>query len=55
MPVDLELAPKVKRPAGQPCCEPVAAGLVDSERRGLGAYYYVNPNALAELTTWLAR
>ena len=23
MPVDLELAPKQKRPAGQPCCEPV--------------------------------
>jgi ArsR family transcriptional regulator, arsenate/arsenite/antimonite-responsive transcriptional repressor len=24
MPVDLELAPKRKRPAGEPCCEPVA-------------------------------
>jgi len=23
MPVDLELAPKTKRPAGAPCCEPV--------------------------------
>ena len=23
MPVDLELAPKSKRPAGDPCCEPV--------------------------------
>src|ERR1041384_5777273 len=23
MPVDLELAPKQKRPAGEPCCEPV--------------------------------
>ena len=23
MPVDLELAPKTKRPAGDPCCEPV--------------------------------
>jgi ArsR family transcriptional regulator, arsenate/arsenite/antimonite-responsive transcriptional repressor len=23
MPVDLELAPKRKRPAGEPCCEPV--------------------------------
>src|SRR5918996_6171800 len=23
MPVDLELAPKTKSPAGQPCCEPV--------------------------------
>ena len=24
MSVDLELAPKHKRPAGEPCCEPVA-------------------------------
>jgi ArsR family transcriptional regulator, arsenate/arsenite/antimonite-responsive transcriptional repressor len=24
MPVDLQLAPKQKRPAGEPCCEPVA-------------------------------
>jgi ArsR family transcriptional regulator len=23
MPVDLQLAPKQKRPAGEPCCEPV--------------------------------
>src|SRR5207247_10594305 len=23
MPVDLELAPKQKRPAGEPCCEPI--------------------------------
>jgi ArsR family transcriptional regulator len=117
MPVDLELAPKMKRPAGQPCCEPVVypdtehaaaermaavakalgdpirlqlvdvlrsnagkvcvceltplfdvgqptvshhlkvlrhAGLVDSERRGLWAYYYVVPDALEELTAWLS-
>ena len=116
MPLDLELAPKHKRPVGQPCCEPVAypemarehaermatvakalgdpirlqlidvlrthagkvcvceltplfevgqptvshhlkvlreAGLVDSERRGLWAYYYVLPEALAELGSWL--
>src|SRR3954452_20842037 len=116
MTVDLELAPKQKRPAGQPCCEPVgypdvgreqalrmagvakalgdpvrlqlvdvlrthagkvcvcelvplfaisqptlshhlktlrAAGIVDSERRGLWAYYYVRPEALEELTAWL--
>src|SRR5262245_4307139 len=115
--VDLELAPKQKRPAGEPCCEPVvypevereqaiqmaevakaigdpirlqlidvlrrhagkvcvcelvplfdisqptlshhlgklrAAGLVDSERRGLWAYYYVVPGALEALATWLA-
>ena len=29
------------------------AGLVDSERQGLWAYYYVIPEALAELWTWL--
>jgi len=117
MAVDLELAPKIKRPAGEPCCEPVVypdverehalrmaavakalgdpvrlqlvdvlrkhagkvcvcelvplfeiaqptlshhlkklreAGIVDSERRGLWAYYYVRPEALQELTTWLS-
>jgi ArsR family transcriptional regulator, arsenate/arsenite/antimonite-responsive transcriptional repressor len=117
MSVDLELAPKHKRPAGEPCCEPVAypdierskaermavvakalgdpvrvqlvdvlrrdagkvcvcelvplfdlsqptvshhlkvlrdAGLVGSERRGLWAYYYVNPEALEELSAWLS-
>jgi ArsR family transcriptional regulator len=117
MAVDLELAPKHKRPAGQPCCEPVAypgvdrdgaerlavvakalgdpirlqlvdvlrrhagkvcvceltplfevgqptvshhlkvlrdAGLVDSERRGLWAYYYVVPDALEEIRRWLS-
>src|SRR3954465_1438715 len=30
------------------------AGIVDSERRGLWAYYYVLPDALKELTTWLS-
>ncbi len=117
MAVDLELAPKQKRPAGEPCCEPVAypdieraasermaaiakalgdpirmqlvdvlrkhagkvcvcelvplfdlsqptvshhlkvlrdAGIVGSERRGLWAYYYVKPDALKELSTWLS-
>jgi ArsR family transcriptional regulator len=115
--VDLELAPKQKRAAGVPCCEPVVypdveraqaarmaevakalgdpirlqlvdvlrkhagkvcvcelvplfdvgqptlshhlqtlreAGIVDSERRGLWAYYYVIPDALEELTAWLS-
>src|SRR6187200_3083175 len=115
MPVDLELAPKTKRPAGAPCCEPVVypdverqqaermamiakalgdpirmqlvdvlrkhagkvcvcelvplfdiaqptlshhlkkqreAGIVDSERQGLWAYYYVRPEALEELSAW---
>jgi ArsR family transcriptional regulator, arsenate/arsenite/antimonite-responsive transcriptional repressor len=116
MTVDLELVPKHKRPAGEPCCEPVVypdveraqairmaevakalgdpirlqlvdvlrkhagqvcvcelvplfdvsqptlshhlkklrdAGIVDSERRGLWAYYYVRPDALKELSSWL--
>src|SRR6185312_14356615 len=111
MAIDLELAPKTKRPAGEPCCEPVVypdverqqaermaaiakalgdpvrvqlvdvlrkhagkvcvcelsqptvshhlkvlreAGLVGSERQGLWAYYYVIPDALEELSTWLS-
>ena len=117
MTVDLDLAPKQKRPSGEPCCEPVVypdvkrrqaermaaiakalgdpvrvqlvdvlgkhagkvcvcelvplfeisqptlshhlkvlrdAGLVDSERRGLWAYYYVLPDALKELSAWLS-
>src|SRR3954452_12699730 len=117
MAVDLELAPKIKRPAGEPCCEPVVypdvdredalrmaaveealgdpvrlqlvdvmrkhagkvcvcelvplfeiaqptlshhlkklreAGIVDSERRGLWADFYVRPEALQELTAWLS-
>jgi ArsR family transcriptional regulator len=29
------------------------AGIVDSERRGLWAYYYVLPDALQELSVWL--
>src|ERR1044072_9239466 len=116
MTIDLPLAPKTKRPAGQPCCEPVVypevqreqaqrmpaiakplgepilvqlvsvlrkhagkvcvcdlvplfdlsqptvshhlkvlrdAGIVASERQGLWAYYYVVPDALAELSAWL--
>jgi ArsR family transcriptional regulator len=117
MAVDLELAPKQKRPAGEPCCEPVVypdiqrqqaermatiakalgapirvqlvdvlrkhagkvcvcelvplfdlsqptvshhlkvlrdAGIVDSERRGLWAFYYVIPETLEELSAWLS-
>ena len=30
------------------------AGLVDSERRGLWAYYYVIPDALSEFASWVA-
>jgi ArsR family transcriptional regulator len=29
------------------------AGIVDSERQGLWAYYYVIPEALGELSAWL--
>jgi ArsR family transcriptional regulator len=117
MAVDLELAPKTKRPAGERCCDPVfypdveragaarmaevakalgdpirvqlvdvlrkhagkvcvcelvplfeisqptlshhlkklrTAGIVDSERRGLWAYYYVKTEALEELSAWLS-
>ena len=117
MAIDFDLTPKTKRPAGEPCCEPVVypdveretadrmaivakalgdpirlqlidvlrkhagkvcvceliplfdvgqstvshhlkvlrqAGLVDSERRGLWAYYYVLPEALTEFATWVA-
>ena len=116
MSVDLELTPKKKRLAGEPCCEPVVypdvqrreaerlakvakalgdpirlqlvdvlrkhagkvcvceltplfdvgqptvshhlkvlrdAGIVDSERPGLWAYYYVVPDALKQFTQWL--
>ena len=117
MAVDLQLSPKQKRGAGEPCCEPVVypdvarrqaarmaavakalgdpirlqlvdvlrkhagkvcvceltplfdvgqptvshhlkvlrrAGIVDSERQGLWAYYYVHPDALDELQRWLS-
>ena len=30
------------------------AGIVDSERQGLWAYYYVIPDALTELSAWLS-
>ena len=116
MAVDMELTPKTKRAAGEPCCQPVVypdvdreravslarlakalgdpirlqlvdvlrkhagkvcvceltplfdvgqptvshhlkvlrdAGVVDCERPGLWAYYYVRPEALAELAGWL--
>lgn len=32
----------------------VKAGIVGSERRGLWAYYFLNPDALEELETWLS-
>jgi ArsR family transcriptional regulator, arsenate/arsenite/antimonite-responsive transcriptional repressor len=30
------------------------AGIVDSERRGLWAYYYVIPDSVEELSAWLS-
>jgi ArsR family transcriptional regulator len=30
------------------------AGIVDSERQGLWAYYYVTPDSLKELSEWLS-
>jgi len=30
------------------------AGIVDSERQGLWAYYYVRPEALEEIAAWLS-
>jgi len=30
------------------------AGLIDVERRGVWAYYYVKPDALEELKSWLS-
>jgi ArsR family transcriptional regulator, arsenate/arsenite/antimonite-responsive transcriptional repressor len=32
MAVALELAPKTKRPVGEPCCDPVALPSIDGER-----------------------
>jgi ArsR family transcriptional regulator, arsenate/arsenite/antimonite-responsive transcriptional repressor len=32
MPVDMELTPKTKRPAGEPCCEPVVYPEVQREQ-----------------------
>jgi ArsR family transcriptional regulator, arsenate/arsenite/antimonite-responsive transcriptional repressor len=71
-PVRLQLVDVLRRHAGEVCvCELVPlfelsqptishhlkvlrdAGVVDSERRGLWAYYYVVPDALDELAGWL--
>ena len=72
-PVRLQLVDLLRRHAGKVCvCELVPlfeisqptlshhlkilrrAGIVDSERRGLWAYYYVLPEALKELSSWLS-
>jgi ArsR family transcriptional regulator len=71
-PIRLQLVDVLRKHAGKVCvCELVPlfdlsqptvshhlkvlreAGIVDSERRGLWAYYYVIPEALAELSGWL--
>src|SRR5919198_666080 len=41
MALALELAPKQKRPAGEPCCEPLVYPNLE-RRDGLWAYYYFN-------------
>ncbi|MBS1843259.1 MAG: helix-turn-helix transcriptional regulator [Actinobacteria bacterium] len=49
MSVDLELAPKTKRPAGEPCCEPVVhpdVGSVRSERMALVAKALGDPTRI---------
>ena len=71
-PIRLQLVDVLRKHAGKVCvCELVPlfdlsqptvshhlkvlrdAGIVESERRGLWAYYYVVPGALAELAAWL--
>jgi ArsR family transcriptional regulator, arsenate/arsenite/antimonite-responsive transcriptional repressor len=71
-PVRLQLVDVLRRHAGKVCvCELLPlfdisqptlshhlkklrdAGIVDCERRGLWAYYYVLPDALEDLSTWL--
>ena len=71
-PIRLQLVDVLRKHAGKVCvCELVPlfdisqptlshhlkklrdAGIVDSERQGLWAYYYVIPSALEELSTWL--
>jgi ArsR family transcriptional regulator, arsenate/arsenite/antimonite-responsive transcriptional repressor len=72
-PIRLQLVDVLRKHAGKVCvCELVPlfdlsqptvshhlkvlreAGLVDSERRGLWAYYYVIPDSLKELSAWLS-
>ena len=72
-PIRLQLVDVLRKHAGKVCvCELVPlfdigqptlshhlkklreAGIVDSERRGLWAYYYVIPEALEELSAWLS-
>jgi len=73
-PVRLQLVDVLRKHAGKVCvCELVPlfelsqptvshhlkvlreAGIVGSERRGLWAYYYVEPDALEGLSTWLSQ
>ncbi|HEX7300208.1 MAG TPA: metalloregulator ArsR/SmtB family transcription factor [Solirubrobacteraceae bacterium] len=72
-PIRLQLVDVLRKHAGKVCvCELVPlfdisqptlshhlkklreAGIVDSERRGLWAYYYVIPDAVKELSAWLS-
>jgi ArsR family transcriptional regulator len=72
-PIRLQLIDVLRKHAGKVCvCELVPlfdisqptlshhlkklrdAGIVDSERKGLWAYYYVMPDSLKELSAWLS-
>ena len=56
-PVSLELVPlfDVSQPTLSHRLKKLReAAIVDSERRGLWAYYYVKPDALKELSAWLS-
>jgi ArsR family transcriptional regulator, arsenate/arsenite/antimonite-responsive transcriptional repressor len=72
-PIRLQLVDVLRKHAGKVCvCELVPlfdvsqptlshhlkklreAGIVDSERSGLWAYYYVLPDSLKELSSWLS-
>ena len=52
---DIEAAVPVKQPTVSHHLRLLReAGLIDVERQGLWAYYYVRPEALKELTAWLS-
>jgi len=55
MPVDLKLAPKQKRPAGEPCCEPIAESTPERVLIGLpsGSLVLVMESQAQEVTPCL--
>jgi ArsR family transcriptional regulator len=46
MAVDLELAPKQKRPVGEPCCEPVVYPDIEREQAERMAVAFTDPMKL---------